>query len=101
MAQLHYEILTVPLHLLCSYNVLKIMGFFVPCVWLVPFLLFISLSVNDSILPTGLPSSDSASHDGRKQSLVKSIFGFFSKQKDTVLLHHTASFNSYSDKRDM
>jgi len=94
MAQLPYEILTVPLHLLCSYNVLKIMGFFVPCVWLVPFLLFISLSVNDSILPTGLPSSDSASHDGRKQS-------FFSKQKDTVLLHHTASFNSYSDKRDM
>ncbi len=79
---------------------LKIMGFFVPCVWLVPFLLFISLSVNDSILPTGLPSSGSVS-DGKKQSLVKSIFGFFGKQKDSVLLHHTASFENYSGKRDM
>jgi hypothetical protein len=76
------------------------MGFFVPCVWLVPFLLFISLSVNDSILPTGLPSSGSE-NDGKKQSLVKSIFGFFSKQKDSVLLHHTASFDNYSDKRAM
>jgi hypothetical protein len=76
---------------------MKIMGFFVPCVWLVPFLLFISLSVNDSVLPTGLPSSDS--HDGKKQSLVKSIFSFFSKKKDSVLLHHTASFDNYADKR--
>lgn len=83
----------------CSYSVLKIMGFFVPCVWLVPFLLFISLSVNDSILPTGLPSGSAS--DGKKQSLVKSIFGFFSKQKDSVLLHHTASFDNYSGKRDM
>ncbi len=77
------------------------MGFFVPCVWLVPFLLFISLSVNDSVLPTGLPSSDSVSQDGKKQSLVKSIFSFFGKKKDSVLLHHTASFDSYSDKRVM
>jgi hypothetical protein len=61
--------------------------------------LFISLSVNDSILPTGLPSSDSTSHDTKKLSLVKSIFSFFSKQKDTVLLHHTASFENYSEKR--
>ncbi len=75
------------------------MGFYVPCVWLVPLLLFISLSVNDSVLPTGLPSSDSAPQDGKKQSLVKGIFGFFSKKKDSVLLHHTASYDSYSDKR--
>lgn len=84
-----------------DYTLLKIMGFFVPCVWLVPFLLFISLSVNDSVLPTGLPSSDSATQDGKKQSLVKSIFGFFSRKKDSALLHHTASFENYSDKRVM
>ena len=89
------------LRLSYSYTLLKIMGFFVPCVWLVPFLLFISLSVNDSVLPTGLPSSDSATQDGKKQSLVKSIFGFFSRKKDSALLHHTASFENYSDKRVM
>jgi hypothetical protein len=29
-----------------------VMGFFVPCVWLVPFGFFVSLSVNESVLPS-------------------------------------------------
>ena len=37
------------------YGVLQlryVMGFFVPCVWLVPFGFFVSLSVNESVLPS-------------------------------------------------
>jgi len=40
-----------------EYRVPQIMAFFVPCVWLVPFLYFVSVSLGDNVLP-------SATHSG-------------------------------------
>jgi len=38
------------------YSLAYIMGFFFTCVWLVPFTFFISLSINENVLPCEFPS---------------------------------------------
>merc|ERR1712216_577827 len=41
-----------------QYHVPQIMAFFVPCVWLVPFGFFVSVSLGDTVLPSGTHSAD-------------------------------------------
>jgi hypothetical protein len=41
---------------------LQFLAYFVVCVWLVPFGLFVSLSVNDNVLPTH--GTAATTHDG-------------------------------------
>mmetsp|Transcript_10714 Transcript_10714/g.26091 ORF Transcript_10714/g.26091 Transcript_10714/m.26091 type:complete len:210 (-) Transcript_10714:193-822(-) len=52
-----------------QYRVPQIMAFFVPCVWLVPFLYFVSVSLGDNVLPSathsgGLTGGQASGGDG-------------------------------------
>jgi hypothetical protein len=71
--------------------VLNVMGFFLMMVWIVPFGFFVSLSVNDNVLPTaGVPfdaDATSAPSAGGNSNLFKGLADSAMQQKDRLLAH--------------
>merc|ERR1711865_279709 len=74
-----------------------IMGFFFTCVWLVPFTFFISLSINENVLPCEFPSyqqqqqqqqSEQNQNSSSKQGLLLSVFDFIRRNKDDAIVDH-------------
>jgi hypothetical protein len=84
-----------------EYRVPQIMAFFVPCVWLVPFLYFVSVSLGDNVLPSathsgglgagGLPGGMGGmggmggEGGGGKSSALKSILAWAGRQRDVIM----------------
>eukprot|EP00290_Baffinella_frigidus_P030461 CAMPEP_0180235154 /NCGR_PEP_ID=MMETSP0987-20121128/29064_1 /TAXON_ID=697907 /ORGANISM="non described non described, Strain CCMP2293" /LENGTH=186 /DNA_ID=CAMNT_0022201233 /DNA_START=116 /DNA_END=676 /DNA_ORIENTATION=+ len=71
-----------------EYRVPQIMAFFVPCVWLVPFGFFVSVSLGDTVLPSashsgGLGISDEGG--GGKVSALKGVLAWFSAKRDSYM----------------
>merc|ERR1712216_244986 len=68
-----------------------IMGFFFTCVWLIPFMYFISLSINEFVLPCEFPSwKDSqqalSAEEGKKgKGGLLSFMSWFSAKKSETL----------------
>ncbi|TPX31256.1 hypothetical protein SmJEL517_g05376 [Synchytrium microbalum] len=82
----------------------QIATFFGLCVWLVPFLYFISLSANDYTLPAFDQSSasrygENGSQTSRKRSLVKTIVNFFLRRDDSGGLPPTSGHQSLRDSK--
>jgi len=75
------------------YPITYIMGFFFTCVWLVPFAYFISLSINEFVLPCEFPSykqqqQDSYMQDGeskKPKGAFMKIAGLFSSKKNEII----------------
>mmetsp|Transcript_21813 Transcript_21813/g.51929 ORF Transcript_21813/g.51929 Transcript_21813/m.51929 type:complete len:217 (-) Transcript_21813:33-683(-) len=90
-----------------TFRVLQVMGFFVPCVWLVPFAFFVSLSLNDNVLPgSGAPSSGGEidTGDGVKSkagSLLKVIFSFVHNKRDTMMQQYAPQVAHQFHAQDM
>jgi hypothetical protein len=64
-----------------------VIGFFVTCVWLVPFSFFISLSANDNVLPfVGSPPPSEGEGGGKKRSnIILAFMRFLGRTKESVL----------------
>lgn len=99
------------------------MGFFVPNVWLVPFMFFVSLSLNDSVLPGTMGSSSVGvigaifflsfqirnhfpsrkdTGDGvsaKAGSLLKKMFGFLSRKRDKAINSYAPNMMHQAEKR--
>ena len=61
------------------YDFLTILGFFFVMLWVIPIGLFISMSINDNVLPgAGIGPSNAASNgiNGGKRNIFKSLFDF-------------------------
>jgi len=74
-----------------------IMGFFFTCVWLVPFTFFISLSINENVLPCEFPSYQQEQAQGQNQNqnqknqkkgFLLTVFDFLRRKKDDVIVDH-------------
>mmetsp|Transcript_55280 Transcript_55280/g.145838 ORF Transcript_55280/g.145838 Transcript_55280/m.145838 type:complete len:82 (+) Transcript_55280:437-682(+) len=67
------------------------MAFFVPCVWMVPFGFFVSVSLGDTVLPSATHSGGltgrSDDMSGGKSSALKGLLSWFSSKRD----HYMAS----------
>jgi hypothetical protein len=61
------------------YSFMSIASFFGICVWLIPFVYFISLSANDNALPSFDKSQDNRQ---KKNGLLKNLFGSLLNRKD-------------------
>jgi len=78
------------------YPITYVMGFFFTCVWLIPFAYFISLSINEFVLPCEFPSWKEAQQDefnhteGTKKSKsgLLSFMTWFSAKKSETLQDH-------------
>mmetsp|Transcript_10715 Transcript_10715/g.26095 ORF Transcript_10715/g.26095 Transcript_10715/m.26095 type:complete len:215 (-) Transcript_10715:29-673(-) len=75
-----------------QYRVPQIMAFFVPCVWLVPFLYFVSVSLGDNVLPSathsgGLTGGQASGGDGGggKSSAAKALITWAIAQRDQLM----------------
>jgi len=78
-----------------SYPITYVMGFFFTCVWLVPFAYFISLSINEFVLPCEFPSYKQQQQDSYTQGGEKkrkggflSLASWFSTKKSETLQEH-------------
>ena len=65
------------------------MAFFVPCVWMVPFGFFVSVSLGDTVLPSathsgGLTGSADEMHGG-KSSALKGLLAWFGNKRDKYM----------------
>lgn len=60
----------------------EVMAYFIICMWLVPFALFVSLSANDNVLPTTVNENTSLLHSNNKQDDV--VSNYFSKRGKRV-----------------
>lgn len=92
-------------------NILPILGFFVVIVWLVPCGLFVSLTVNDNVLPgvigqpkaaNGLSSStNNNSGKGKSKSIFKTMFEAFTDSNNVGVLFPMAgqAFGLLQQKR--
>merc|ERR1711934_314861 len=71
-----------------------VMGFFFTCVWLVPFAYFISLSINEFVLPCEFPSyrdQQQASTGGgekKRKGWLLAMSGWFSRKKEQTIQEH-------------
>ncbi|XP_026473793.1 protein TEX261 [Ctenocephalides felis] len=69
----------------------QVVAYFILCLWLVPFALFVSLSANDNVLPTVKESSsllhdnDVVSHYFSRNGQKPGLLTFFNKVKDSIL----------------
>jgi hypothetical protein len=70
-----------------QYHVPQIMAFFVPCVWLVPFGFFVSVSLGDTVLPSGTHSGGLGmpSEGGGKSSALKGLLAWFGQKRDDMM----------------
>ena len=78
-------------------DIMHVVGFFVVMVWLVPGGLFVSLSINDNVLPgvTGSAKAAAAGEKGKGANLFKSIFDLV---QDKVGPWFVRTFNSLAAK---
>jgi hypothetical protein len=72
-----------------KYRVPQIMAFFVPCVWMVPFGFFVSVSLGDTVLPSATHSGGltgrSDEHGGGKSSALKGLLSWFGSKRDQYI----------------
>uniref|UniRef100_A0A7S0F458 Protein TEX261 n=1 Tax=Hanusia phi TaxID=3032 RepID=A0A7S0F458_9CRYP len=70
-----------------QYRVPQIMAFFVPCVWLVPFGFFVSVSLGDTVLPSATHSGGlGVKQEGQsKASALKGLLQWFSSKRDILM----------------
>mmetsp|Transcript_15402 Transcript_15402/g.30413 ORF Transcript_15402/g.30413 Transcript_15402/m.30413 type:complete len:223 (-) Transcript_15402:52-720(-) len=75
-----------------QYRVPQIMAFFVPCVWLVPFLYFVSVSLGDNVLPSATHSGgltggvqSSSEGGGGKSSAAKALMTWAMNKRDQLM----------------
>lgn len=91
-------------------DILSILGFFVVMVWSVPCGMFVSLTVNDSVLPgvigqpkaaNGLSSSTNNSGKGKPKSIFKTLFEAFTDSNNVGMLFPMAgqAFGLLQQKR--
>ena len=78
-------------------DIMHVVGFFVVMVWLVPGGLFVSLSINDNVLPgvTGSAKAAATGEKGKGANLFKSIFDFV---QDKVGPWFVRTFNALAAK---
>ncbi|KAG0369792.1 transmembrane adaptor Erv26-domain-containing protein [Gamsiella multidivaricata] len=75
------------------YSFMTIASFFGICVWMVPFVYFISLSANDNALPSFDKSQESKQ---KKSGILKNLFGAMLNKKDSSpALVETPSFAGF------
>merc|ERR1711934_755174 len=80
------------------YPITYIMGFFFTCVWLVPFAYFISLSINEYVLPCEFPSYKQQQQDSymqasggsekKRKGVLLAISDWFSSKKSEAIQDH-------------
>mmetsp|Transcript_36729 Transcript_36729/g.50990 ORF Transcript_36729/g.50990 Transcript_36729/m.50990 type:complete len:210 (+) Transcript_36729:233-862(+) len=82
-----------------------VMGFFLICVWLVPFAFFISLAANESVLPMSASTSQSTDHGStsghtgkRSRGTLLSLMNFIRSTSDQVLPRVSPQFNKGKDR---
>lgn len=70
----------------------EVLAFFTICLWLVPFALFVSLSANENVLPTSVPSEVPTDGDGdvitnyfRRKGKRYGLLSFLKSAQDTIL----------------
>lgn len=70
----------------------EVLAFFTVCLWLVPFALFVSLSANENVLPTSIPSEVPKDSDGdvvtnyfRRKGKRYGLLSFLKSAQDTIL----------------
>ncbi len=72
-----------------QYRVPQIMAFFVPCVWLVPFGFFVSVSLGDTVLPSATHSGGLTGQrdelGGGKSSALKGLLSWFGNKRDQYM----------------
>mmetsp|Transcript_28673 Transcript_28673/g.58650 ORF Transcript_28673/g.58650 Transcript_28673/m.58650 type:complete len:206 (+) Transcript_28673:118-735(+) len=81
-----------------QFRVTQIMAFFVPCVWLVPFGFFVSVSLGDTVLPSGTHSgglTGAPELAGGKSSAFKALGSWFSSKRDQAIA--TSGFSASRD----
>lgn len=77
-----------------QYRVPQIMAFFVPCVWLVPFGFFVSVSLGDTVLPSATHSGGLGTQEGGgKTSALKGVLSWFGAKRDEYM--QTSGANDY------
>jgi len=82
-----------------QYRVPQIMAFFVPCVWLVPFGFFVSVSLGDTVLPSGTHSGGlgMSSESGGKTSALKGLLAWFGQKRDDMMTTSGAGMYAQRD----
>ena len=72
-----------------KYRVPQIIAFFVPCVWMVPFGFFVSVSLGDTVLPSATHSGGltgmSDDVGGGKSSALKGLLSWFGNKRDKYM----------------
>uniref|UniRef100_A0A7S0MYM0 Protein TEX261 n=1 Tax=Cryptomonas curvata TaxID=233186 RepID=A0A7S0MYM0_9CRYP len=72
-----------------KFRVPQIMAFFVPCVWMVPFGFFVSVSLGDTVLPSATHSGgltgNSDDLGGGKSSALKGLLSWFGNKRDKYM----------------
>lgn len=74
-----------------QYQVTAIMAFFVPCVWLVPFGFFVSVSLGDTVLPSATHSggltggTGEGGEGGGGGSALKGFMSWFGSKRDAAM----------------
>jgi hypothetical protein len=72
-----------------KFRVPQIMAFFVPCVWMVPFGFFVSVSLGDTVLPSATHSGGLTGHSddlgGGKSSALKGLLSWFGNKRDKYM----------------
>eukprot|EP00698_Gefionella_okellyi_P009034 TRINITY_DN2266_c0_g1_i1.p1 TRINITY_DN2266_c0_g1~~TRINITY_DN2266_c0_g1_i1.p1 ORF type:complete len:128 (+),score=20.81 TRINITY_DN2266_c0_g1_i1:273-656(+) len=67
------------------YAPVRILFFFVLCIWLVPLEIMVSLSANDNILPMSGPlpgpADDATTANKKSHNILLTIFGFLKRKK--------------------
>lgn len=70
----------------------EVLAFFTICLWLIPFALFVSLSANENVLPTSVPSEIPTDTDGdvvtnyfRRKGKRYGLLSFLKSAQDTIL----------------
>ncbi|KAG0300657.1 erv26 super protein, partial [Dissophora globulifera] len=81
------------------YSFASIASFFGICVWMVPFVYFISLSANDNALPSFDKSQqdggNGGSHNKKKNGILKGLFGALLSKKDTPTLVEAPRYTGF------
>eukprot|EP00656_Telonema_subtile_P008164 TRINITY_DN1381_c0_g1_i2.p2 TRINITY_DN1381_c0_g1~~TRINITY_DN1381_c0_g1_i2.p2 ORF type:complete len:210 (+),score=62.19 TRINITY_DN1381_c0_g1_i2:138-767(+) len=68
-----------------------IMGFFFTCVWCVPFIFFISLTINENVLPSAGFHPEEAhkqASGGAKKGVLLTVFDFIRRKKEDAIVEH-------------